>query len=158
MPAFSYETPEEYQVRKRQKHNRIGRKYRSKLSDKFEGLQAILVQTAFLNLGVPAPGDTPHVLDGDGDTVLSPELSPEDVLELIRKRQEEEEQDDEDEDEEEDKMSPGTSSSSAAKRPRIRRSKTINKAGILAIARKTVVKFRAEVEALQRELGESDSE
>lgn len=176
MPAFAYETPEEYKIRMRQWHNRIGRKYRSKLSDKFEGLQAILVQTAFLNLEPAATSrNTSLVLDEDGDTVLSPALSPGELLELIRRRQEEEEQDGEDEGEDEmeedggveegfadgsgrDKMSSNGSSSSAAQRPRMRQSKTINKAGILAIARRTIVKFRAEVETLERELEKSDTD
>ena len=149
MPSFAYETPEEYQVRKRQKHNRVGRRYRSKLSDKFEELQAILVQTAFLNLDAGA---------------LVPGMSAGEVLELIRRQQEEEEEREGEDDGGKGKgRSPGGSGSSssaaaAGRRGRARRSKSINKAEILAMARKTVVKFRAVVEELLRELEESDEE
>ncbi|KAK0707858.1 hypothetical protein B0H67DRAFT_323802 [Lasiosphaeris hirsuta] len=63
-------TLEEYQTRMRQWHNRIGKKYRNKLNEQFESLQAVLRIESEGSGAVKSPARQQYDLDADGDYEL----------------------------------------------------------------------------------------
>ncbi|KAM7191622.1 hypothetical protein V8F20_009229 [Naviculisporaceae sp. PSN 640] len=182
-PSFPAST-EEYQAKMREWHNQIGKKYRNKLNDKFESLQEVLVyvashpdlnfQVAGTTTGSTSGGSIRGAsVDEDGDVaIMDASFAPGSVSEaekmkVLRKLQEEDEEfedheydEDEDGEDEDDDVDPGRAAvrGSAPRRPRRRRTKGINKARMLAMARKTIVRLVAERDQLLRELAEAGEE
>lgn len=174
----------------REWHNFIGKKYRNKLNDKFEGLQAVLVHVAShpdLNSKVEAAGTSStssgsprgpispggKTVDEDHGNVTaisgapSPVISNAERLEVLMRMQEDEEElrddrelydgdedgaEDDDEDADAGRASPR---GGIMRRPRRRRTKGINKASMLAMARKTIVRLATERDQLLIELAEA---
>ncbi|KAM7197573.1 hypothetical protein V8F33_005539 [Rhypophila sp. PSN 637] len=171
---------EEYQAKMREWHNEVGKKYRNKLNEKFEGLQAVLVHVASnvdMSLQGPASSSSgsPRGADDEGDVVIwtgaagSGSVVPyAERLEVLRRMQQQEEEflgdhdvcdDDEGAEDKDDDDAEGPAARGAAPRqPRRRQAKGINKARVLAMARRTIVKLAMERDQLLRELAEAGGE
>ncbi|KAK4213895.1 hypothetical protein QBC37DRAFT_422297 [Rhypophila decipiens] len=169
---------EEYRAKMREWHNDIGKKYRNKLNEKFEGLQAVLVHVASnVDMSLQGPASTssgsPRGADDERDVVIwtgaagSGSAVPLEVLRRMQQQEEEEELlgnhgvcDDEEgaEDEDDDDAEGPAARGGARIQPRRRQTRGINKARVLAMARRTIVKLAMERDQLLRELAEASEE
>ncbi|KAM7222981.1 hypothetical protein V8F06_001537 [Rhypophila decipiens] len=169
---------EEYRAKMREWHNDIGKKYRNKLNEKFEGLQAVLVHVASnVDMSLQGPASTssgsPRGADDERDVVIwtgaagSGSAVPLEVLRRMQQQEEEEEllgnhgvcDDEEGAEDEDDADAEGPAATGGAPRqPRRRQTRGINKARVLAMARRTIVKLAMERDQLLRELAEASEE